>query len=125
MMIWLSVIVAGLLLLETSNAFLPVAQQRRLPVSLSSKKAGGSSSFVTPDDDCESGAPTDPLRRNVIIQGSIFGIIGSCSWLLGPSIASAAAAALQDSLDVDTFLRRGIDAGGNMGVSSQAGKSID
>ena len=33
------------------------------------------------------------------------------------------AAAVQDSLDVDTFLRRGVDIGGTMGVSSQAGKS--
>ena len=34
-----------------------------------------------------------------------------------------AANAIQDSLDVDTFIRTGQDAGGNMGVSSQAGKS--
>jgi hypothetical protein len=34
-----------------------------------------------------------------------------------------AAPAVQDSLDVDNFLRTGVDLGGNMGVSSQAGKS--
>jgi hypothetical protein len=34
-----------------------------------------------------------------------------------------AASALQDSLDVDSFLRTGVDPGGNMGVSSQTGKS--
>ena len=33
------------------------------------------------------------------------------------------AAAVQDSLDVDAFLRKGVDIGGTMGVSSQAGKS--
>lgn len=33
------------------------------------------------------------------------------------------AAAVQDSVNVDSFLRTGVDIGGNMGVSSQAGKS--
>lgn len=33
------------------------------------------------------------------------------------------AAAVQDSMDVDAFLRSGVDIGGTMGVSSQAGKS--
>lgn len=37
--------------------------------------------------------------------------------------ASAQAAPVQDTLDVDTFLRTGVDLGGTMGVSSQAGKS--
>eukprot|EP00986_Skeletonema_menzelii_P007539 scaffold2966_cov143-Skeletonema_menzelii.AAC.12 len=39
-----------------------------------------------------------------------------------PSIVNAAAA-VQDSLEIEEFLRTGVDAGGNMGVSSQAGKS--
>ncbi|KAL7447533.1 hypothetical protein ACHAXM_010811 [Skeletonema potamos] len=39
-----------------------------------------------------------------------------------PSVANAAAA-VQDSLEIDEFLRTGVDSGGNMGVSSQAGKS--
>lgn len=44
---------------------------------------------------------------------------------LSPVSASPAwaASAVQDSMDVDRFLRSGVDAGGNMGVSSQAGKS--
>ena len=33
------------------------------------------------------------------------------------------ASAIQDSMDVENFLRTGVDAGGPMGVSSQAGKS--
>mmetsp|Transcript_2404 Transcript_2404/g.3516 ORF Transcript_2404/g.3516 Transcript_2404/m.3516 type:complete len:312 (-) Transcript_2404:328-1263(-) len=45
------------------------------------------------------------------------------SLLLTPSMAFAEAAAVQDSLDVQNFLRTGVDAGGPMGVSSQAGKS--
>eukprot|EP00545_Synedropsis_sp_CCMP1620_P001427 CAMPEP_0119013942 /NCGR_PEP_ID=MMETSP1176-20130426/9269_1 /TAXON_ID=265551 /ORGANISM="Synedropsis recta cf, Strain CCMP1620" /LENGTH=303 /DNA_ID=CAMNT_0006967071 /DNA_START=45 /DNA_END=956 /DNA_ORIENTATION=+ len=40
-----------------------------------------------------------------------------------PTAAFADSAAVQDSLDIDNFLRTGGDAGGNMGVSSQAGKS--
>lgn len=39
---------------------------------------------------------------------------------LAPSSSNAAA---QDSLDIETFLRTGIDTGGGMTVSSQAGKS--
>jgi hypothetical protein len=34
-----------------------------------------------------------------------------------------AAVGAQESVNVDNFLRTGMDAGGNMGVSSQAGKS--
>ena len=44
------------------------------------------------------------------------------SMVLLPS-ASNAASAVQDSMDVDSFLRSGVDIGGPMGVSSQAGKS--
>ena len=40
-----------------------------------------------------------------------------------PTQKSNAAAAVQDSLNTDEFLRTGIDSGGIMGVSSQAGKS--
>lgn len=40
-----------------------------------------------------------------------------------PRTANAAGAAVQDAVDIDEFLRTGRDAGGNMGVSSQAGKS--
>lgn len=40
--------------------------------------------------------------------------------VLVPDISNAAA---QDSLDIETFLRTGIDTGGGMTVSSQAGKS--
>ena len=40
-----------------------------------------------------------------------------------PIPAAWGAAAIQDSMDVDNFLRTGVDAGGPMGVSSQAGKS--
>lgn len=40
-----------------------------------------------------------------------------------PIEARADAAAMQDSVNVDSFLKTGIDVGGNMGVSSQAGKS--
>eukprot|EP00977_Amphora_coffeiformis_P023133 scaffold12232_cov149-Amphora_coffeaeformis.AAC.7 len=36
---------------------------------------------------------------------------------------AAHAVAVQDSLNVENFLRTGVDAGGNMGVSSQTGKS--
>ena len=49
---------------------------------------------------------------------------GICTTLTGCITASpaSAASAIQDSLDVESFLRTGFDTGGNMGVSSQAGK---
>jgi len=46
----------------------------------------------------------------------------AASMLALPSVVNAAAA-VQDSLGIDEFLRTGVDGGGNMGVSSQAGKS--
>mmetsp|Transcript_15030 Transcript_15030/g.21272 ORF Transcript_15030/g.21272 Transcript_15030/m.21272 type:complete len:316 (+) Transcript_15030:178-1125(+) len=49
--------------------------------------------------------------------------VATGSLLVTPSVAFADAAAIQDSLDIQNFLRTGVDAGGPMGVSSQAGKS--
>ena len=43
--------------------------------------------------------------------------------LTTPIQPANAAAAVQDSLNIENILRTGMDAGGNMGVSSQAGKS--
>lgn len=40
-----------------------------------------------------------------------------------PTVAHAESAAVQDSLNVENYLKTGMDAGGPMGVSSQAGKS--
>jgi hypothetical protein len=65
-------------------------------------------------------------RRNFL--SSSLAVAAASSILLGtttgaPQPASADAAAIQDSLDIDSFLRTGVDAGGPMGVSSQAGKS--
>lgn len=53
-------------------------------------------------------------------------------WLMGAGVATTivettppawGAAAVQDSMSVDDFIRTGVDIGGNMGVSSQAGKT--
>ena len=62
-------------------------------------------------------------RRDVLSAGlAASGILG-VSITGYPQRANAAAAAMQDTLDIDNFLRTGVDGGGNMGVSSQAGKS--
>ena len=58
-------------------------------------------------------------RRGMMIKTGAAGM----ATIFGQTQASWAAAAVQDSLDVDSFLRSGQDLGGNMGVSSQAGKS--
>lgn len=50
-------------------------------------------------------------------------LAGSSVLFRDPGASRAASAAMQDSLDVETFVRTGQDLGGNMGVSSQAGKS--
>ena len=58
---------------------------------------------------------------NIVFKSSLFLVVASSSH--PPDIANAAASAIQDTLEVNEFLRTGIDLGGNMGVSSQAGKS--
>ena len=70
-------------------------------------------------------APSQRLlasRRDAVevVVGAV--AVAGAALAAGPSAASAAAA-VQDSLSVDDFLRTGVDGGGNMGVSSQAGKS--
>ena len=66
------------------------------------------------------------ISRRRLLETSI-GPAASIALLLTPFFSfprkAGAAAAVQDSLEVDKFLRTGIDSGGNMGVSSQAGKS--
>jgi hypothetical protein len=53
-----------------------------------------------------------------------FGVIaGGLVVAASTSSPAWAASAVQDSMNVDSFLRTGMDFGGNMGVSSQAGKS--
>jgi hypothetical protein len=59
-------------------------------------------------------------RRQVLFTASALLASGVLS---SPLASNAAAAAIQDSLDVESFIRTGVDIGGNMGVSSQAGKS--
>jgi len=63
------------------------------------------------------------LLRSAIAGVAAVSTISTASTPLTVPPANAAAAAVQDSLDVENFLRTGIDSGGVMGVSSQAGKS--
>ena len=64
---------------------------------------------------------SDLNRRGFL---SFVGATASFAALGGnPQASFADAAAIQDSLDVNDFLRTGLDSGGPMGVSSQAGKS--
>jgi hypothetical protein len=62
-------------------------------------------------------------RRNVLASLAIGSVSASSILLTAPDKANADSAAIQDSLDVENFLRTGVDSGGGMGVSSQAGKS--
>jgi len=51
-----------------------------------------------------------------VVAGSVSGIA------LKPSDINAAVAAVQESLNIENFLRTGIDLGGIMCISSQVGK---
>lgn len=62
-------------------------------------------------------------RRTLFHQITFTALVTSTPLLTTPLPAGAEAAAVQDSLNVENFLRTGVDGGGNMGVSSQAGKS--
>lgn len=65
---------------------------------------------------------THASRRKIL--GGLASICGAGLLVVGGAPQPAwSAAAVQDSLDVDAFLRKGVDIGGTMGVSSQAGKS--
>lgn len=63
----------------------------------------------------------DALGR--MVGAACAAIVTSTSTTQLTPAACWAASAVQDSVNVDSFLRTGMDAGGNMGVSSQAGKS--
>ncbi|EEC50175.1 predicted protein [Phaeodactylum tricornutum CCAP 1055/1] len=66
--------------------------------------------------------PVDNAGRRQILSSLVAS--GFSGMMAFSKVQSAIAApAAQDSLDVENFLRTGIDLGGNMGVSSQAGKS--
>ena len=60
-------------------------------------------------------------RREIL--GGLVSACGAGLVVGGAPQPARSAAAVQDSLDVDAFLRKGVDTGGTMGVSSQAGKS--
>lgn len=64
--------------------------------------------------------PIDASRRE-ILNGMLCG--AGLLAVAGSPQPAWSAAAVQDSMDVDAFLRSGVDIGGTMGVSSQAGKS--
>jgi hypothetical protein len=74
-----------------------------------------------------SGLQSNPNQRNEPSRREIIGRITSTAGLLvvgGCTTQPAwSASAVQDSMNVDQFLRSGVDGGGGMGVSSQAGKS--
>ena len=100
-------------------AFLPAAFRTTTVASTTLLKAQWKNHEQQPQE-----PPTEnnnTSRRNLLKTVAV----GTISVTLSrPSLpAFAAAAAVQDSLDIDNFLRTGVDAGGNMGVSSQAGKS--
>ena len=62
-----------------------------------------------------------PASSGMSRRGYLSTMLGTVS--AGLLIPQVNAAPVQDSLDIDNFIRTGVDLGGNMGVSSQAGKS--
>jgi hypothetical protein len=92
----LSILTILSLCLPAANGFVPQSKTRRETTAL----------FGTVN------------RRHVLATS-----VGALLTTALPIKHATAAPAVQDSLDVDNFLRTGVDLGGNMGVSSQAGKS--
>jgi hypothetical protein len=70
-------------------------------------------------------APSNGLVEPSSRRAALRWIGGACAGFVTTGAPSTAwgAAAVQDSVNVDAFMRTGMDIGGNMGVSSQAGKS--
>ncbi len=68
-------------------------------------------------------AQTPPPRKPATSRRDALGWFVASTAAIGTVSPAWAGSALQDALDVDSFLRSGVDAGGNMGVSSQSGKS--
>lgn len=73
-------------------------------------------------DKAKQNLSADNISRRNLLGGLVVAVCGTGALLVEPTPAWSAAA-VQDSLDVDAFLRKGVDLGGTMGVSSQAGKS--
>lgn len=87
----------------------------------SSQQRGSSVTKTTTITTTTSSIETD--RRTCLSSIFLMGALTATAVLGTAPQTAKAAAAVQDSLDIDNFLRTGIDSGGNIGVSSQAGKS--
>lgn len=109
-------IVAAAFLAGTASAFQPHHHTSIVKSLSSSSKSSSSSSSAS-----LTSALQAVSRRRIL--DSFGAILSTITVTANPSVSYAAAAAIQDSLEVNEFLRTGIDLGGNMGVSSQAGKS--
>lgn len=99
----------------TTSAFTttPENHLQRVPVTLQMSKEIRNE-IITEDS---------KLRRQLMLSSMSF-IAATATLSLSPKESFAATASgVQDTLDVDQFIRTGVDAGGTMGVSSQAGKS--
>uniref|UniRef100_A0A7S0CCE2 Uncharacterized protein n=1 Tax=Proboscia inermis TaxID=420281 RepID=A0A7S0CCE2_9STRA len=82
-----------------------------------------SSLLMSRQNNDENIATVSQKRRDVML--SSFGLLSSAAVLWTSPIEAFAAnmPGVQDTVNIDQFLRTGVDGGGNMGVSSQAGKS--
>jgi hypothetical protein len=75
-------------------------------------------------DVCQGLQQQQQQQQQQCSRRATFGLIASGLVVAASTSSPAwAASAVQDSMNVDSFLRTGMDFGGNMGVSSQAGKS--
>mmetsp|Transcript_35851 Transcript_35851/g.81884 ORF Transcript_35851/g.81884 Transcript_35851/m.81884 type:complete len:313 (+) Transcript_35851:23-961(+) len=90
-------------------------------------KTGSVSAFIPATAPCinepRSSTALEVSRRSILLDTAAGAAAASLSLTAAVPSRANAAAAVQDSLQIDDFLRTGIDSGGTMGVSSQAGKS--
>ena len=111
------------ILVGSASAFAPVSSSWSTTTALLALPSSSTSSNNSPGGIIEDSIEIQNGRRSFLASSLSVAAATSLSFLATPQPALADAAAIQDSLDVDSFLRTGVDAGGPMGVSSQAGKS--
>jgi hypothetical protein len=118
-------VVLVLLSFDGMQAFAPSERGQRNMVTTSQPLFFGTNEALSSStvSTTFSSSPSHCTRRAIFTKALVAPGMALVTIMATPQLAAADSAAVQDSLNIDNFLRTGVDAGGNMGVSSQAGKS--
>jgi hypothetical protein len=117
-------VVMVLLSFDRMQAFAPSEGRQQKTVTTSRPLSFETNEALPSSSSSFSSLPSHCTRRTIFTKALVApGMALVATLAATPQLAAADSAAVQDSLNIDNFLRTGVDAGGNMGVSSQAGKS--